>query len=43
MVYLLMNYDMKFKDGQKRPGSGLFKTQNLLNHEATVLFRKRRV
>lgn len=43
MVYLLMNYDMKFQEGQKRPESALFETQNLSNHEATVLFKKRRV
>jgi len=43
MVYLLMTYDMKFQEGQKRPESGLFETQNLPNHEATVLFKKRRV
>ena len=43
MVYMLMNYDMKFKEGQKRPESLLFETQNLPNHEATVLFRRRRV
>ncbi|KAI1356558.1 putative cytochrome P450 [Xylaria sp. FL0043] len=42
MGYLLLNYDMKFADGQTRPDSLLFETQNLPNHEATVLFRKRK-
>jgi cytochrome P450 len=42
MGYLLLNYDMKFAEGQTRPKSLLFETQNLPDHEATVLFRKRR-
>ncbi|KAI1380477.1 cytochrome P450 monooxygenase [Hypoxylon crocopeplum] len=42
MGYLLLNYDMKFAEGQTRPQSHLFETQNLPDHEATVLFRKRR-
>lgn len=42
MGYLLLNYDMKFAEGQTRPNSLLFETQNLPDHEATVLFRKRK-
>lgn len=43
MVYLLRNYDFRFKEGQTRPESLLFETQNLPNHEATVLFKRREV
>ncbi|KAJ2998234.1 hypothetical protein NUW58_g387 [Xylaria curta] len=42
MGYLLLNYDMKFSEGQTRPKSMLFETQNLPDHEATVMFRKRK-
>ncbi|KAI1818685.1 putative cytochrome P450 [Poronia punctata] len=42
MGYLLLNYDMKFAPGQTRPKSLLFETQNLPDHEATVLFRRRK-
>ncbi|KAI2621578.1 cytochrome P450 monooxygenase [Xylaria nigripes] len=42
MVYLLQNYDMKFKEGQTRPQSQLFETQYLPDHSATVLFRRRK-
>ncbi|KAI0550324.1 putative cytochrome P450 [Xylaria curta] len=42
MGYLLLNYDIKFAEGQTRPKSLLVETQNLPNHEATVLFRKRK-
>lgn len=41
MVYLLENYDMKFKEGQTRPPSLLFETQYLPDHAATVLFKRR--
>lgn len=40
MVYLLMTYDLEFHEGQKRPESGLFETQNLPSHEATISLRK---
>lgn len=42
MAYLLQNYDMKFKEGQKRPESLLFETQYLPNMTATVMFKRRR-
>lgn len=41
MAYLLQNYDMKFKEGQKRPESLLFETQYLPNGTATVMFKRR--
>ncbi|KAI1325882.1 cytochrome P450 monooxygenase [Xylariaceae sp. FL0255] len=43
MVYLLDNYDMKFKEGQSRPPSLQFETQFLPDHSATVLFRRRKL
>ncbi|KAA8909879.1 putative cytochrome P450 [Sphaerosporella brunnea] len=41
MVYLLLNYDFKFPEGQQRPPSLVVETQYLPNHAATVLMRKR--
>lgn len=42
MVYLLMNYDFKFPKGKpERPQSLQVETQNLPNHEATLMFKRR--
>ena len=41
MVYLLMNYDMRFLPGQARPRSLQFETQYLPSHDAGVLFKRR--
>ncbi|KAF1847371.1 cytochrome P450 monooxygenase [Cucurbitaria berberidis CBS 394.84] len=41
MVFLLENYDMKFKEGQTRPLSLVFETQYLPDHSTLVLFKRR--
>lgn len=41
MVYLLLNYDFKLPPGTKRPQSLVIETQNLPDHHAKVLFRRR--
>ena len=41
MVYLLVNYDMKFPEGQKRPESLQFETQYLPSHDQKVLFKRK--
>ncbi|KAI5240174.1 hypothetical protein E4T47_01141 [Aureobasidium subglaciale] len=40
MAYLLLNYDIKFADGQSRPENLQVETQNLPNPTATVLSRR---
>ncbi|KAK2616584.1 hypothetical protein QQS21_000407 [Conoideocrella luteorostrata] len=43
MVYLLMNYEFKFPENKPvRPPSLQVETQNLPNHEAKIMFRRRR-
>lgn len=42
MVYILMNYDMKFLPGQTRPESLQFETQYLPDHSTKVLFKRRK-
>lgn len=43
MVYLLMNYDFKFPKGKtERPQSLQVETQNLPNHEARLMFKRRK-
>ncbi|PKY00091.1 putative cytochrome P450 [Aspergillus campestris IBT 28561] len=42
MAYLIRNYDFKFpQDGQDRPPSLLFETQNLPNPTGRVMFKRR--
>ena len=42
MAYLLMHYDFKFPDERKfRPPSLTFETQNVPDHKATLLFKRR--
>ncbi|RYP13363.1 hypothetical protein DL765_006904 [Monosporascus sp. GIB2] len=41
MVYLLENYDCKYKRGERRPQSLQFETQNIPDHRAKVLFKRR--
>jgi cytochrome P450 len=41
LSHLLMEYDFKLPEGQSRPQSTVFETQNLPDHHAEVLFRKR--
>ncbi|RAR02006.1 cytochrome p450 [Stemphylium lycopersici] len=41
MAHIIMGYDVRFSDGQKRPNSLCVETQYLPSPEATVEFRKR--
>lgn len=41
MVYLLLNYDFRFPEGQKRPDNFTFELQNAPDPGAKVLLRKR--
>ncbi|KAH9909567.1 ent-kaurene oxidase [Xylariomycetidae sp. FL2044] len=42
LAYLLLNYDLKFKDGEGRPKPNMFMMTKGPNMQAEVLFRRRR-